>query len=108
LEDEVDALTPQLPVKAANFNYGSDKNLIVALPNEVDMVARRGWVRIGIVVCLLIACRLISSEILGRVGEVARSRDGVDGLEAGGGRRVGGERKHAGCKAGGGMRDLEV
>jgi hypothetical protein len=28
-------------VKADNFKFGSDKNLIVALPNEVDMVARR-------------------------------------------------------------------
>lgn len=28
-------------VKADNFKFGSDKNLIVALPNEVDMVAKR-------------------------------------------------------------------
>lgn len=28
-------------VKADNFRYGSDKNLIVALPNEVNMVAKR-------------------------------------------------------------------
>ncbi|PSN64415.1 VID27-domain-containing protein [Corynespora cassiicola Philippines] len=28
-------------VKADNFKFGSDKNLIVALPNEVDMVAKK-------------------------------------------------------------------
>jgi VID27 C-terminal WD40-like domain len=28
-------------VKADNFKFGSDKNLIVALPNEVNMVAKR-------------------------------------------------------------------
>ena len=28
-------------VKADNFKYGSDKNVIVALPNEVNMVARQ-------------------------------------------------------------------
>ncbi|KAI9841119.1 MAG: hypothetical protein M1838_003706 [Thelocarpon superellum] len=28
-------------VKADNFKYGSDKNVIVALPNEVNMVAKR-------------------------------------------------------------------
>lgn len=28
-------------VKADNFKFGSDKNIVVALPNEVDMVARR-------------------------------------------------------------------
>ncbi|KAK8170177.1 vacuolar import and degradation protein [Phyllosticta citrichinensis] len=28
-------------VKADNFRFGSDKNVIVALPNEVDMVSRR-------------------------------------------------------------------
>ncbi|KAF2147320.1 uncharacterized protein K452DRAFT_261735 [Aplosporella prunicola CBS 121167] len=28
-------------VKADNFKYGSDKNLIVALPNEVNMIAKR-------------------------------------------------------------------
>ena len=28
-------------VKADNFRYGSDKNVIVALPNEVNMVAKR-------------------------------------------------------------------
>lgn len=28
-------------VKADNFRFGSDKNIVVALPNEVDMVARR-------------------------------------------------------------------
>ncbi|KAF1985719.1 vacuolar import and degradation protein [Aulographum hederae CBS 113979] len=28
-------------VKADNFRFGSDKNLVVALPNEVEMVARR-------------------------------------------------------------------
>jgi hypothetical protein len=27
-------------VKADNFKYGSDKNVIVALPNEVNMVAK--------------------------------------------------------------------
>ncbi|KAL6710433.1 Vacuolar import and degradation protein 27 [Coniothyrium glycines] len=32
-------------VKADNFKFGSDKNLIVALPNEVDMVARRALQR---------------------------------------------------------------
>ncbi|KAF2718497.1 VID27-domain-containing protein [Polychaeton citri CBS 116435] len=32
-------------VKADNFRYGSDKNIIVALPNEVDMVARRALQR---------------------------------------------------------------
>ncbi|KAI9735872.1 MAG: hypothetical protein M1834_001337 [Cirrosporium novae-zelandiae] len=30
-------------VKADNFKFGSDKNVIVALPNEVDMVARRSF-----------------------------------------------------------------
>ncbi|KJX93396.1 vacuolar import and degradation protein [Zymoseptoria brevis] len=28
-------------VKADNFKFGSDRNIVVALPNEVDMVARR-------------------------------------------------------------------
>ncbi|KAK5116915.1 hypothetical protein LTR62_006636 [Meristemomyces frigidus] len=28
-------------VKADNFRFGSDRNIVVALPNEVDMVARR-------------------------------------------------------------------
>lgn len=32
-------------VKADNFKFGSDKNLIVALPNEVDMVARKALQR---------------------------------------------------------------
>lgn len=32
-------------VKADNFRYGSDKNIVVALPNEVDMVARRALQR---------------------------------------------------------------
>ncbi|KAF2083631.1 VID27-domain-containing protein [Saccharata proteae CBS 121410] len=32
-------------VKADNFKYGSDKNLIVALPNEVNMVAKRALKR---------------------------------------------------------------
>lgn len=32
-------------VKADNFRFGSDKSLIVALPNEVDMVARRALKR---------------------------------------------------------------
>ncbi|KAF2759980.1 vacuolar import and degradation protein [Pseudovirgaria hyperparasitica] len=32
-------------VKADNFKYGSDKNLIVALPNEVNMVAKRALQR---------------------------------------------------------------
>ncbi|KAI4611939.1 uncharacterized protein J4E88_010654 [Alternaria novae-zelandiae] len=32
-------------VKADNFKFGSDKNLIVALPNEVDMVAKRALQR---------------------------------------------------------------
>ena len=42
------------------------------------------------------------------VGEVARAVvRGVDGLDVGGGRRVG-ERGRAGCEAGGGMRDLEM
>ncbi|KAI9820875.1 MAG: hypothetical protein M1832_003508 [Thelocarpon impressellum] len=30
-------------VKADNFRYGSDKNVIVALPNEVNMVARQSF-----------------------------------------------------------------
>lgn len=30
-------------VKADNFKYGSDKNVIVALPNEVNMVARQSF-----------------------------------------------------------------
>ncbi|KAF2857959.1 VID27-domain-containing protein [Piedraia hortae CBS 480.64] len=32
-------------VMADNFRFGSDKNIIVALPNEVDMVARRALQR---------------------------------------------------------------
>ncbi|KAF2640407.1 vacuolar import and degradation protein-like protein [Massarina eburnea CBS 473.64] len=32
-------------VKADNFKFGSDRNLIVALPNEVDMVAKRALQR---------------------------------------------------------------
>ena len=32
-------------VKADNFRFGSDKNIVVALPNEVDMVARRALQR---------------------------------------------------------------
>ena len=32
-------------VKADNFRFGSDKNIVVALPNEVDMVARRALMR---------------------------------------------------------------
>jgi len=32
-------------VKADNFKFGSDKNLIVALPNQVDMVAKRALQR---------------------------------------------------------------
>jgi hypothetical protein len=32
-------------VKADNFRYGSDKNIVVALPNEVDMVSRRALQR---------------------------------------------------------------
>ena len=28
-------------VKADNFRYGSDRNVIVALPNEVNMVAKK-------------------------------------------------------------------
>jgi hypothetical protein len=32
-------------VKADNFKFGSDKNLIVALPNEVNMVAKRALQR---------------------------------------------------------------
>ncbi|KAK1810929.1 Vacuolar import and degradation protein 27 [Friedmanniomyces endolithicus] len=32
-------------VKADNFKFGSDKNIVVALPNEVDMVARRALQR---------------------------------------------------------------
>lgn len=32
-------------VKADNFSFGSDKNIVVALPNEVDMVARRALQR---------------------------------------------------------------
>ncbi|OQO11327.1 hypothetical protein B0A48_05583 [Cryoendolithus antarcticus] len=32
-------------VKADNFKFGSDKNIVVALPNEVDMVARRQLLR---------------------------------------------------------------
>ncbi|KAF2195337.1 VID27-domain-containing protein [Zopfia rhizophila CBS 207.26] len=32
-------------VKADNFKFGSDKSLIVALPNEVDMVAKRALQR---------------------------------------------------------------
>lgn len=32
-------------VKADNFRFGSDKNLIIALPNEVDMVAKRALKR---------------------------------------------------------------
>jgi len=30
-------------VKADNFKYGSDKNVIVALPNEVNMVAKQSF-----------------------------------------------------------------
>ena len=30
-------------VKADNFKFGSDKNVIVALPNEVNMVAKRSF-----------------------------------------------------------------
>ncbi|MDI1493219.1 MAG: Vacuolar import and degradation protein 27 [Ramalina farinacea] len=30
-------------VKADNFKYGGDKNVIVALPNEVDMVAKQSF-----------------------------------------------------------------
>lgn len=30
-------------VKADNFEFGSDKNVILALPNEVDMVSRRSF-----------------------------------------------------------------
>ncbi|THY38500.1 vacuolar import and degradation protein 27 [Aureobasidium pullulans] len=32
-------------VKADNFRFGSDKNIVVALPNEVNMVARRALQR---------------------------------------------------------------
>ena len=32
-------------VKADNFRFGSDKNIVVALPNEVDMVAKRALQR---------------------------------------------------------------
>ncbi|WPH00388.1 VID27-domain-containing protein [Acrodontium crateriforme] len=32
-------------VKADNFRFGSDKDIVVALPNEVDMVARRALMR---------------------------------------------------------------
>jgi hypothetical protein len=32
-------------VKADNFKYGSDKNVIVALPNEVNMVAKQSFKR---------------------------------------------------------------
>lgn len=32
-------------VKADNFKYGSDKNVIVALPNEVNMVAKQSFRR---------------------------------------------------------------
>ncbi|KAF2876714.1 VID27 cytoplasmic protein-domain-containing protein [Massariosphaeria phaeospora] len=32
-------------VKADNFKFGSDKNLIIALPNEVDMIAKRALQR---------------------------------------------------------------
>lgn len=32
-------------VKADNFRFGSDRNIVVALPNEVDMVARRALQR---------------------------------------------------------------
>ncbi|RMY68754.1 hypothetical protein D0863_06892 [Hortaea werneckii] len=32
-------------IKADNFRWGSDKNIVVALPNEVDMVARRALQR---------------------------------------------------------------
>ncbi|CAK4032188.1 Vacuolar import and degradation 27 [Lecanosticta acicola] len=32
-------------VKADNFRFGSDKNIVVALPNDVDMVARRALQR---------------------------------------------------------------
>jgi len=30
-------------VKADNFKYGSDKNVIIALPNEVNMVAKQSF-----------------------------------------------------------------
>lgn len=33
-------------VKADNFRFGSDKNIVVALPNDVDMVARRQLQRV--------------------------------------------------------------
>ena len=32
-------------VKADNFKYGSDKNVIVALPNEVNMVEKQSFKR---------------------------------------------------------------
>ncbi|KAK3078606.1 hypothetical protein LTS18_007084, partial [Coniosporium uncinatum] len=32
-------------IKADNFKFGSDKNMIVALPNEVDMVRRSALTR---------------------------------------------------------------
>ena len=32
-------------VKADNFRFGSDKNIVVALPNEVGMVAKRALQR---------------------------------------------------------------
>ncbi len=32
-------------VKADNFKYGTDKNVIVALPNEVNMVAKQSFKR---------------------------------------------------------------
>ncbi|KAF2173584.1 hypothetical protein M409DRAFT_48541 [Zasmidium cellare ATCC 36951] len=35
----------QEEVKADNFRFGSDKNIVVALPNEVDMVAKRALQR---------------------------------------------------------------
>ncbi|EGE00583.1 hypothetical protein TESG_07886 [Trichophyton tonsurans CBS 112818] len=43
VHDDIPVLsfTPETEVKADNFKFGSDKNVIVALPNEVNMVAKQ-------------------------------------------------------------------
>lgn len=46
LDKKVDTYTTKRyeeEVKADDFMYGSDKNVIVALPNEVNMVAKRSF-----------------------------------------------------------------
>ncbi len=52
-------------VKADNFKYGSDRDVIVALPNEVNMVAKRTFKRP--------TRESIASPVSGRVGGARRS-----------------------------------